>query len=163
MKSTQGDTVLRRLNADDARAMHSLERQCFSLPWSEIQCTRAFEQKAFAAFGLWQMSQLIAYISIYHIYDEFEILNIAVHPSERGKGHGRHILQMALQIALKMGMKSVVLEVRRSNFKAISLYESCGFILSGTRPRYYPDNNEDALIFVYTPTKEVTDSRSPHA
>lgn len=151
MKATLADKILRRLNADDAHAMHVLEKQCFSLPWSERQCAKAFEQKAFAAFGLWQKSQLIAYLSCYHIYDEFEILNVAVHPEERGKGHGRHILQMALQIALKMGMKSVILEVRRSNFKAISLYESCGFVLTGTRSKYYPDNNEDALIFHYTP------------
>lgn len=150
----QANLILRRLNADDAQAMHLLEKKCFSLPWTERQCSGAFEQKAFAAFGLWQETQLIAYISLYHIYDEFEILNIAVHPEERGKGHGRHILQMALQIATKMGMKSVILEVRRSNFKAISLYESSGFVLAGTRPRYYPDNNEDALIFNYTPKND---------
>lgn len=150
MESTQIAILFRRLCSDDAQAMHVLETQCFSLPWSEAQCMKAFDQPAFAAFGLWLNTQLIAYISIYHVYDEFEILNIAVHPSERGKGYGRRILQMALQIALKMGIKTVVLEVRRSNFKAISLYQSCGFVHSGIRPKYYPDNKEDAFIFVYT-------------
>ncbi len=151
MKSTQIDLLFRRLCADDAKEMYLLESQCFSLPWSEAQCRQAFGQAAFAAFGLWLKTQLVAYISIYHIHDDFEILNIAVHPDERGKGYGRRVLQMALQIALKMGMKSVVLEVRRSNYIAISLYESSGFTLTGTRSRYYPDNNEDALIFHYSP------------
>lgn len=153
MEPAHLDVLLRRLTKDDAHDMYLLESQCFSLPWTETQCLHAFDQSAFAAFGLWYKSELIAYISIYHIYDEFEILNIAVHPKERGKGHGRHILQMVLQIALKMGMKSVVLEVRRSNFKAISLYKSCGFVPSGVRPNYYPDNNEDALVFIHTPQR----------
>ena len=126
--------------------MHQLEQKCFSLPWSEEQCCQAFTQGSFAAFGLLKTATLIAYISVYHVHDEFEILNLAVDPLERRKGHGRRILQAVLQVADKMGMKKTVLEVRRSNFAAINLYESCGFELSGVRPRYYPDTNEDALI-----------------
>ena len=38
------------------------------------------------------------------------------------------------------------LEVRVSNEPAIRLYRSRGFTDSGVRPRYYSNNQEDALI-----------------
>jgi ribosomal-protein-alanine N-acetyltransferase len=38
------------------------------------------------------------------------------------------------------------LEVRTSNAPAIALYERFGFRGAGTRPRYYTDTGEDALV-----------------
>ncbi len=38
------------------------------------------------------------------------------------------------------------LEVRTSNTAAIALYEQFGFRGAGTRPRYYRDTGEDAMI-----------------
>ena len=38
------------------------------------------------------------------------------------------------------------LEVRTSNARAIALYERFGFRSAGTRPRYYRDTGEDAVI-----------------
>ena len=101
------------------------------------------------AFGLLREEELVAYISFYHIGDEVEILNLAVLPTERRSGHGRRILQLVLQAAAKMGIQNVLLEVRTGNLPAVALYESCGFRRLGVRSRYYPDTNEDALIYGY--------------
>jgi ribosomal-protein-alanine N-acetyltransferase len=43
------------------------------------------------------------------------------------------------------------LEVRRSNYAAIYLYEREGFRAAGVRRRYYQDNGEDALVMWRTP------------
>lgn len=107
-------------------------------------------QNTFAAYGLWENSNLLAYISFYHQCQEVEILNLAVHPQERRKGYGKRILGILLQAATKMGMQKVVLEVRESNAPAIALYKKFGFCKSGCRPRYYPDSGEDALIYCRT-------------
>jgi ribosomal-protein-alanine N-acetyltransferase len=40
----------------------------------------------------------------------------------------------------------ITLEVRPTNAPAIALYERFGFLAAGTRPRYYQDNGEDAVI-----------------
>jgi ribosomal-protein-alanine N-acetyltransferase len=42
--------------------------------------------------------------------------------------------------------QSYTLEVRTSNHAAIALYERYGFRSAGTRPRYYTDTGEDAMI-----------------
>ena len=116
--------------------MFSLEKCCFSQPWTEEQCRAAFQQPAFAAFGLVGAAGLAAYISFYHSADELEILNIAVSPERRRQGLGRRVLGMALQ-----------LEVRESNTPAIGLYESFDFRPVGRRRNYYRAPDEDALIY----------------
>lgn len=118
------------------------------MPWSEEQCRLAFQQPCFAAFGLARGPRLVAYISVYHTSDELEILNLGVIPSERRRGHGRRTLEMALQVARKMGIAKAALEVRAGNHPAISLYESCGFVKTAVRPHYYSDTGEDGLVYV---------------
>lgn len=104
-------------------------------------------QPFFAAFGLVLGTRLVAYISVYHTLNELEILNLAVAPEERRRGFGRRTLDMALQVARKMGIERAVLEVRAGNNPAISLYQSCGFVMEAVRPYYYSDTGEDALIY----------------
>lgn len=137
----------RRLDQDDAKAMATLEAACFSLPWSGAQCRGAFAQPAFAAFGLSGGERLMAYVSIYHILPEMEILNVAVEPGLRRRGLGRRLLSLVLQAGAKMGMQKASLEVREGNLAAIRLYEGLGFERCGMRARYYPDNGETALIY----------------
>lgn len=126
--------------------MAEMEKKCFSLPWTLRQCQGAFTQKAFAAFGIFANEALLAYISFYHAAGEMEILNLAVEPGRRRQGLGRRALFMALQVARKMGMQRVFLEVRQNNFAALALYASAGFASVGRRSGYYPDTGEDALI-----------------
>ncbi|MDR2744307.1 MAG: ribosomal protein S18-alanine N-acetyltransferase [Desulfovibrio sp.] len=137
-----------RLDKSHARAVHELEQSCFSMPWSEEQCRRAFTQPFFSAFGLMRGAGLVAYVSVYHTASELEILNLAVSPPERRQGLGRRALDMALQVARKMGIERATLEVRAGNYPAISLYRSCGFDKVAVRPHYYSDTGEDALIYV---------------
>ena len=47
--------------------------------------------------------------------------------------------------------REATLEVRLSNLAARRLYEKYGFRPVGIRPRYYSDNNEDALIMTTEP------------
>lgn len=117
------------------------------MAWSLKQCQSALAQTHFAAFGLWQGDDLLAYISFYHIAGEVEIANLAVASSMRQRGIGRHLLLLALHTAHKMGMQRAVLEVRKGNLVARKLYESAGFALQGVRKGYFTDNGEDALVY----------------
>jgi len=136
------------LGPSHAAAMYEIERRCFPLPWSQEQCAAAFGQRAFAALGLFRHEALVGYISVYHTVDELEILNLAVLPEERRRGHGRRLLCLALRLARKMAITKILLEVRVGNKPAICLYESCGFRREGVRKKYYTDTGEDALVYV---------------
>jgi ribosomal-protein-alanine N-acetyltransferase len=72
---------------------------------------------------------------------EFEILNIAVHPSWRRRGVARALLGWQLD---RGGTQ--FLEVRESNVAARNLYESLGFQVVGIRRKYYSSPEESAIV-----------------
>lgn len=145
--SSGGAPHCERLAAAEIAAIAALERRCFTLPWTEDQFRRAFEQAAFCVTGIHRVGELVAYLSVYHTTDELEILNIAVRPDLRRRGYGRALLAHALRAARKNGIVKAVLEVRPSNTAAIGLYAGLGFVRAGMRRGYYPDTGEDALVY----------------
>ncbi len=139
---------LETLTINNVKQIVAIEQQCFSMPWSLEQFTAVFTQKHFFALGLMHdYDALIAYISFYQVLDELEILNIAVLPQFRRQGLGEYLLTNTLQAAVKMGMNNAVLEVRTNNVAARTLYKGAGFHCVGSRPKYYADTGEDALIY----------------
>jgi ribosomal-protein-alanine N-acetyltransferase len=69
-----------------------------------------------------------------------------VAPAHRGQGIGELLLNGLIDQAIDVKATRLTLEVRISNEPAQRLYLKYGFQPSGTRPRYYTDNGEDALI-----------------
>jgi ribosomal-protein-alanine N-acetyltransferase len=136
-----------RLGPGDIAEVAELERRCFSTPWSEEQFRLAFDRQVFSVFGLRDAGRLVAYVAVYHLAGELEILNVAVNPGHRRRGLGRRLLAILLQVGAKMGIHRAVLEVRTGNVPAIGLYEGLGFTRAGVRPHYYGDTGEDAIIY----------------
>lgn len=140
------DYEFARLGLDDLAALTALERVCFSAPWGEKEFRLGLEGKVFKVFGLRGADGLLAaYCSFYHVADEMEVLNIAVHPELRRRGLGARLLRLVLQICENMGITSAHLEVRVGNDAARTLYTRFHFAPVGLRKGYYPDNGEDAL------------------
>jgi ribosomal-protein-alanine N-acetyltransferase len=77
--------------------------------------------------------------------DEREILNLAVAPEFRRQGVGRDLLGNLLAEAPGV----VVLEVRESNRDARSIYKSMGFKEIGSRPGYYENPLEPAIVMKF--------------
>jgi ribosomal-protein-alanine N-acetyltransferase len=59
-------------------------------------------------------------------------------------------MQTAIGFASARRLRLVLLEVRRSNSAAIQLYRKLGFSVTGVRPGYYADNQEDAIEMMLT-------------
>jgi ribosomal-protein-alanine N-acetyltransferase len=75
---------------------------------------------------------------------ELEFLFVA--PDQRRSGVGRMLVDAVLGWAEELGAQQVWLEVRPSNQAAQSLYRACGFATTGSRPGYYANPREDALL-----------------
>jgi ribosomal-protein-alanine acetyltransferase len=78
---------------------------------------------------------------------EREIENIVVAESVRREGFGKQLLDEFLRLCQNEAAKMIFLEVRESNLAARNLYEKCGFVADGRRPRYYPQPEEDAILY----------------
>lgn len=83
------------------------------------------------------------------VFDESELLLLAVDPGWRGRGIGAALMNDCLALARLRGIKSMHLEVRSTN-NAIQLYQKAGFYHVNTRHGYYRGNDgqiHDALSF----------------
>ncbi|PKN09455.1 MAG: ribosomal-protein-alanine N-acetyltransferase [Deltaproteobacteria bacterium HGW-Deltaproteobacteria-8] len=135
------------LGVADISGVMDLERLCFRTHWTREQFLLGLERKAFRILGIQERGVLIAYCAFSVIAGEMEIMNIAAHPFHRRKGLGARLLSEVLRLCRAEGVAEGFLEVRRSNAGAIDLYKKFGFMQTGTRKNYYPDNKEDALLF----------------
>ena len=89
---------------------------------------------------------LLGYSGFWLIGEEAHITTLAVHPDYQRRYIGERLLINNILIARKCGARWLTLEVRASNQAAQNLYYKYGFKNLGTRPRYYQDNLESALI-----------------
>jgi ribosomal-protein-alanine N-acetyltransferase len=96
-------------------------------------------------------SRLVGYLICSQYADVWHLMNVAVGPGFRRRGIGSGMVR-DLVGGLGRGAR-VTLEVRESNRGAIAMYESLGFRAAGTRPGYYPDNGESAVIMWLNPPR----------
>jgi ribosomal-protein-alanine N-acetyltransferase len=105
------------------------------------------------------LASIIGFAGLWLMLDEAHITTIATHPDYRGRGLGELLLCSMTKIAYDIAAQRITLEVRVSNTVAQNLYRKYGFVVVGTRRRYYSDNNEDAYIM----TTENINSQSYRA
>jgi [ribosomal protein S18]-alanine N-acetyltransferase len=77
---------------------------------------------------------------------ECELEFVLVPSQARRQGVGRMLVQTVIVWARELGAQEIWLEVRESNAIALQLYERCGFVVAGRRPRYYVNPVEDAVL-----------------
>ena len=143
------------MGLDDLPTVQAIEEASFTTPWpphayrSEIETNR-LAQYIVARVG----GEVVAYAGMWMMVDEAHVTTFAVHPRWRRQRIGERLLLTLLDLARSRRAREATLEVRLSNLAARRLYEKYGFRPVGLRPRYYSDDNEDALIM----TTESLDS-----
>ena len=132
---------------DDLSALLEVEQASFSQPWTETAFRNEFKNPYSRLWVLEEGALVIGYICAWFVYDEGQIVNVAVLPEYRRRGTGKLLVQHVLQEAITQGVRSLSLEVRKSNVVALDLYESFGFEKVAVRKLYY-ENGEDALLMI---------------
>ncbi len=141
----------------DLDAVDEIERHSFRTPWPakvfEEELSREWARVDVARAG----GRVVGFVDYWLVHDEIHLLAIAIHPDARRRGIGGRLLDHLLALGRDRGFALITLEVRRSNRPAIALYERVGFAVVGVRPRYYAEDNEDALVMTlaFTPNAPV--------
>ena len=139
--------IIRKMTMDDIEQVIAIDRVSFSLPWPERSFR--FELTDNPASRCWVAEmdgKLVGMIVAWLIADEVHVATIATHPDFRRQGIARKLLSHTLRQLREEGAQSSFLEVRASNFAAQEMYRKFGYEESGLRPRYYRDNDEDAIL-----------------
>ncbi len=136
-----------RMTIGDIPAVHAIESSSFSTPWPSYAFRQEIETNRLARYIVAREGdRIVGYAGIWLMVDEAHITTFAVAPDRRRRGIGEALLIALLRMSGQVGASVATLEVRVSNMPARKLYEKYGFRPAGVRPRYYTDNNEDALI-----------------
>jgi [ribosomal protein S18]-alanine N-acetyltransferase len=123
-----------------------IERASFSSPWSIAAFKAEMEKQISHLWVLISGAAVSGYICFWILESEIHLLNLAIHPEQRGNRLGQLLVTRMIEKGIMEGLKNVWLEVRQSNSGARSLYNKMGFHEVGVRPNYYSETNEDAIL-----------------
>jgi ribosomal-protein-alanine acetyltransferase len=146
---------LRSMTVADLPAVHAIEQQVQSHPWSPqlfLDSIAAGHQ----CTVLERQGQLVGFCILQPVLDEANLLLMAIKPSCQKQGLGYQLLEQSIDKLVStravQGCNMIFLEVRQSNQAAIALYEKLGFAQIDLRKNYYPtpSGKEHAVIMALT-------------
>ena len=142
----QDNFTIRTLGYSDLPQVIAVERRSFTTPWSLAMFVLELSKPSALCLAAVDSEDghLLGYLILSRYDTVWHLMNIAVDPSRRRRGIARGLLEQMIE---RGGPEEqYTLEVRTSNAPAITLYQRFGFLAAGTRPRYYRDTGEDAVI-----------------
>ena len=127
----------------DIAEVARIERSIYTAPWTEGN----FVDSLTAGYCAWvlrradasgdpvnqQAQCIIGYFVLMAGVDEAHLLNVSVDLPWQRRGHGLYLLHKATALAVEYRATSVILEVRPSNMRALSVYRCFGFREHGDR------------------------------
>ncbi|MBV8123965.1 MAG: ribosomal protein S18-alanine N-acetyltransferase [Burkholderiaceae bacterium] len=155
MRHGQADTGLRLapelapMRLMDLDRVMDIEAQTYEFPWTRGNFVDSLADGHLARVLRDADGQIQGYFLAMYGVDEMHLLNISVAPEQQRRGWARLMLDALVAGARAEGKTQIWLEVRRSNARALQLYQHYGFKEVGLRRAYYParDGREDALLF----------------
>ena len=138
---------------EDIDDILTIDREAFKRPWQRQSFLDELNRKdAYSYVVRTQVDdkamEIIAFVLVRVLVNEMHILRIAVAADYQNRGVATWLLQHCYRLAQQKQVDAIYIEVRPSNTSAIALYRKSGFQLLGTRPNYYPETREDALVMV---------------
>lgn len=143
--------MLRLANNKDVDGLLKLQHQGGFSDWSNNHFQEAIAGQQ--CLVIEKRCQLIGFIIMSVLFEQAELLNMAVSREFQRQGLARLLYQEASRRVKTQGAKECLLEVAGSNLAAQRLYQSLGFIKIAERRNYYllPNGlNDHAVIMRVT-------------
>jgi [ribosomal protein S18]-alanine N-acetyltransferase len=129
--------VVSEASTRDAAAIANLHAAAFQRGWSEQEIERLLIERNVFTQRAMLGRKLVGFVMSRDAAGEAEILSIAVHASQRGRGIARQMLDLHLRRLAGLGVRTIFLEVDEDNAPARRLYSRSGFRQVGRREAYY--------------------------
>ena len=139
--------AIRLMQQDDLEIVHEIEKRAYEFPWS-LGIFRECHRVGYPSWVFLHQNKIVGYGIISVAVGESHILNICVDPEYQRQGYGRRLFSALLTASRILGAGRIFLEVRKSNRKALLMYQNFGFEEIGIRKRYYRAHGEkeDAIV-----------------
>lgn len=138
----------RQMTEADLPDVIDIEQRANRFPWSLQNFADCLQAGHHGTVFNDDTGKVQAYTVVQSVLDEIHLLNICVHPDKQGQGWGKYLMKYVIDFACARQAALMVLEVRRSNYRAQHLYSQYGFNEMSVRRAYYPAENgrEDAIL-----------------
>ena len=148
------DVNIRDMILEDLPQVMEIENLCFLHPYKEKDLI--YEMTENPVSNVWVieysnaslgLKQIVGFVDYWVTFDSGTICQIAVHPDIQRSGVGSELMNEVKKDAFAKKVKTITLEVRESNEKAINFYKKHGFKISHKKEGYY-SNGEDAIYMI---------------
>lgn len=142
---------IRPLLKEDIKTAAVIFEAAFIEPWGEAALLDLLKGKGCFGYCVFDplntSQQILGFVLCRTLFENGEILTIAVHPEAQGRKLAQKLMQAVHNSALKREAEIMFLEVAVDNIAAIRVYEKLGYKVISTRKKYYrrPDGFVDAL------------------
>ena len=132
---------------EDLPIIADIDKKAFEFAWTLSGFEGSFEI-GHRFLVLKSNETICAFIVFMQVFEQVEILTIAVDPQFQRRGFGQMLIEQMHAYVLQNGAENVFLEVRVSNLAAQALYKKMGYFEISRRKGYYPTKNgrEDAIV-----------------
>jgi ribosomal-protein-alanine N-acetyltransferase len=144
-----GTVRFSHMREDDVPSVVRIEQAAYPFPWTGGNFLDSIRSGYLCRLARDDARDIVGYFLLMMALDEAHLLNITVDPAVHGRGYGLALLEHATDCARDRAMRSIMLEVRPSNHRALAIYERYGYTRIGVRRNYYPAPNntrENAIV-----------------
>lgn len=148
------ETEIRPAVDSDLGQILEIENLCFVDPWKKEDISYEMHSNPYSNLWVIEYSntalglrQVVGFCDFWITFDSATICQIAVHPDLQRMHIGSELMDEVISELKVKRVRTMTLEVRKSNEKAINFYKKYGFTISHIKEGYYI-NGEDALYMI---------------
>ena len=139
---------IRDMTSLDLPKVMEIEYKTFIAPWNKEQMLYELNDNQYANLAvILNDNVVVGFYDYWHTFDSATICQIAVEPMYQGHKFGSKLLEEIIKDAKAKKVRTLTLEVRKNNEKAVNLYKKYGFEQSLVKEKYY-SNGDDALYMI---------------
>ena len=139
---------IRDMQNSDLDRVLEIENLCFKAPWGKDDLYREINDNKLAVMSVVTVDDLVVgFCDYWNTFDSGTICQIAIHPNYQHQSLGSRLLEEVFKDARAKKVRTLTLEVRESNEKAINFYKKYGFKIALCKESYY-SNGENAIYMM---------------
>lgn len=138
--------IIDKLKIEHIDEICNIEKECFIDPWPKDAFIREITNEISEFYVLKDEDRVIGYYGLWFMFENADLVNIAVKKEYQGKKYGELLLNDAINKCRDKKVEFLHLEVRVDNNVAIKLYKKYDFIEVRKRVGYY--NGVDGIDMV---------------
>lgn len=138
--------IIRKMQESDLLQVAAIEKANFSVPWSLESFRESMKLEHTIYLVAEEEENIMGYCGMYRVFNEGEIVNVAVAEAYRRKKVALRLLKQLFIESSELKVDNFFLEVRESNQPAIQLYKKLGFTEAGIRKNFYEKPRENAIF-----------------